>query len=78
MLHLNLRGYLPHIAEVTSLISELPMKPFLVSLTETFLSKAVEQVKLEDTRSWRGATEKDDGVEECSFLFWTNIFSELH
>ena len=47
MLHLNLRGYLSHIAEVTALIRDLPVKPFLVSLNETFLSKAVEQVKLE-------------------------------
>ena len=47
MLHLNMRGYLSHIAEVTALIRDLPAKPFLASLNETFLSKAVEQVKLE-------------------------------
>ena len=47
MLHLNMRGYLSHIAEVTALIRDLPAKPFLVSLNETFLSEAIEQVKLE-------------------------------
>ena len=47
MLHLNLRGYLSHIAEVIASIRDLPMKLFLVSLNEKFLSKAVEQVKLE-------------------------------
>ena len=47
MLHLNMRGYVSHIAEVTALIRDLPAKPFLVSLNETFLSEAIEQVKLE-------------------------------
>ena len=47
MLHLNLRGYLSHITEVTALIRDLPVRPFLVRLNETFLNKAVEQVELE-------------------------------
>ena len=32
MLHLNMRGYVSHIAEVIALIRDLPAKPFLVSL----------------------------------------------
>ena len=47
MLLLNLRAFLPHIAEVTALIREVPAKQFLVCLNETFLSKAVEIVKFE-------------------------------
>ena len=47
MLHLNLRGFLSHIAEVTAVIRDMPAKPFLVCLNETFLTKAVEEVKLE-------------------------------
>ena len=47
MLHLNLRGYLSHIAETTALLRSMEEKPFLVSLNETFLSKAIEHVELE-------------------------------
>ena len=47
MLHLNLRGYLSHIAETTALLRGMEVKPFLVSLNETFLSKAIEHVELE-------------------------------
>jgi hypothetical protein len=47
MLHLNLRGFVSHIAEVTAVIRDMPAKPFLVCLNETFLTKAVEEVKLE-------------------------------
>ena len=47
MLHLNLRGYLSHIAEVTALIRGMSAKLFLVTLNETFLTKAVEDVALE-------------------------------
>ena len=47
MLHLNLRGYLSHIAETTALLRAMEKKPFLVCLNETFLSKAVENVELE-------------------------------
>ena len=47
MLHLNMRGYLSHIAEVTALLRRLVDKPFLVTLNETFLTKAVENVELE-------------------------------
>ena len=47
MLHLNLRGYLSHIAEVTALVRGMIKKPFLVTLNETFLNKAIEHVQLE-------------------------------
>ena len=47
MLHLNLRGYLTHIVEVIALLRQLDVKPFLVTLNETFLTKAVEHVELE-------------------------------
>ena len=47
MLHLKLRGQLSHIAEIIAVISDFPAKLFLVSSNETFLTKAVEQVKLE-------------------------------
>ena len=47
MLHLNLRGYLSHIAETTALLRSMDEKPFLVALNETFLTKAIEHVELE-------------------------------
>ena len=47
MLHLNLRGYISHIAEVTALLREMRCKPFIVTLNETFLRKAIDNVKLE-------------------------------
>ena len=47
VLHLNLRGYLTHIAEVTALLRSLPCKPTLVTLNETFLTKAIPDIKLE-------------------------------
>ena len=47
MLHLNLRGYISHIAEVTALLREMRRKPLIVTLNETFLSKAIENVELE-------------------------------
>ena len=47
MLHLNLRGYLSYIAETTALLRGMEEKPFLASLNETFLSKAIEHVELE-------------------------------
>ena len=37
MLHLTLRGYLPHIAETTAFLRGMAEKPFLVSLNETRL-----------------------------------------
>ena len=47
MLHINLRGYLSHIAETTALLRSMDEKPFLVALNETFLTKAIEHVELE-------------------------------
>ena len=47
MFHLNLRGYLSHIAEVTALLRGFAEKPMLVSLNETFLTRAAEHVELE-------------------------------
>lgn len=47
MLLLNLRSYLSHIAETTALLRGMDEKPFLVSLNETFLNKAIEHVELE-------------------------------
>ena len=47
MLHLNLRGYLFHIAETTALLRSMDEKPFLVALNETFLTKAIKNVELE-------------------------------
>ena len=47
MLHINLRGYVTHIAEVTALIRGIVNKPFLVTLNETFLTNALENVQLE-------------------------------
>ena len=47
MLHLNLRGYLSHIAETTAILRGMEQKPFLVTLNETFLNKAIEHVELE-------------------------------
>ena len=47
MLHFNLRGYISHIAEVTVLLREMRCKPFIVTLNETFLRKAIDNVKLE-------------------------------
>ena len=47
MLHLNLRGYLSHIAETTALLRSMEEKLFLVALNETFLTKAIEHVELE-------------------------------
>ena len=47
MLHINLRGYVSHIAEVTAVLRGMVDKPFLVTLNETFLSKAIEHVELE-------------------------------
>ncbi len=47
MLHMNLRGYLSHIAEVTALLRGMASKPFLVTLNETFLTKAIGHVELE-------------------------------
>ena len=47
MLHLNLRGYLSHIAETTALLRSMEEKRFLVALNDTFLSKAIENVELE-------------------------------
>ena len=47
MLHLNLRGHLSRVARIIALSRDLPAKPFLVNLNETFLTKAVAQVKLD-------------------------------
>ena len=47
MLHLNLLGYLFHMAEVTAVIRDMPAQFFLVCSSETFLTKAVEEVKLD-------------------------------
>ena len=47
MLHINLRGYVSHIAEVTALLRGIVNKPFLVTLNEMFLTKAIENVQLE-------------------------------
>ena len=47
MLHLNLRGYLSHIAETTALLRGMKEKPFFVILKDTFLSKAIENYELE-------------------------------
>ena len=47
MLHINLRGYVSHIAEVTALLRGMVNKQFLVTLNETFLTKAIENVQLE-------------------------------
>ena len=47
MLHVNMRGYISHIAEVTAMIRLMDSKPFLVSLNETFLTRAIEHVELE-------------------------------
>ena len=47
MLHINLRGYVSHIAEVTALLRGMVNKPFLVTLNETFLTKSIENVQLE-------------------------------
>ena len=46
MLHLNLRCYLSHIAETTAILRGMEQKPFLVTLNETFLNKAIENVEL--------------------------------
>ena len=42
MLHLNVRGYLSHIAEVNALVRGMSKKLFLVTLNESFLNKAIE------------------------------------
>ena len=47
MLHINLRGYLLHIAEVTAMLRGMVDKPFLVTMNETCLTKAIEHVELE-------------------------------
>ena len=47
MLHLNMRGYLSHIAETTALLRSMDQKPFIVSMNETFLNKFTEHVELE-------------------------------
>ena len=63
MLRLNLRGYLSHIAKVIALSRDLPAKFFLLSLSETFLTKAVEQVNFEGYQAlaWRDREEKWGG-----------------
>ena len=47
VMHVNIRGFLTHIAETTAMIRNLPKKPCLVVLNETFLTKAVEDVQIE-------------------------------
>ena len=47
VMHVNIRGFLTHIAETTAMIRNLPKKPSLVVLNETFLTKAVEDVQIE-------------------------------
>ena len=47
VLHLNIRGYVSHIAEVTALLRTMPSKPSLVVLNETFLTRVIEDIQLE-------------------------------
>ena len=47
VLHINLRGYVSHIAEVTALLRSMPRTPTLVVFNETFLTKAIPDVQLE-------------------------------
>ena len=47
MVPLNVRGYISHTAEVTALLRQMFDKPFIVTLNETFLNKAIENVKFE-------------------------------
>ena len=47
LLHLNLKGYLSHINETTALLHEMEAKPFIASLNEPFLTKAIKNVELE-------------------------------
>ena len=47
MLHLNMRGYISHIAEVAAMIRLMHQKPIIVCLNETFLTRVVEEVELE-------------------------------
>ena len=47
MVHLELRNYFSHIAEVSAAMRGTIMKSFLVSLHETCLSKAIEHVQLD-------------------------------
>ena len=47
MLQVNMRGYISHIAEIAAMIRLMACKPFIVSLNETFLTRAIEHVELE-------------------------------
>ena len=47
MLHFNLHGYISDIAEVTALLREIRRKPFIFTLNEIFLSKAIDNVEFE-------------------------------
>jgi hypothetical protein len=47
MFHLNLRGYVSHIAELTALLGDMGSRLSLVSLNGSFLTKAIEHVELE-------------------------------
>ena len=44
MLHLNLRGYWSHIAETIALTQGMDAKLFNISLNETLLTKAIENI----------------------------------
>ena len=54
MVHLELRGYFSHIAEVIAAARGTIMKSFLVSLHETCLSKAFEHVQLDGYQVFAG------------------------
>ena len=61
MLHINLRGYLSHIAEVTAVLRGPNDKPSIVALNETFSTKAILNVYLQGYLYWQVAIENDDG-----------------
>ena len=78
MLHLNLRGFLSHIAEVTAVIRDMPAKPFLVCLNETFLTKAVEEVKLEGVPGFSAARPRRSMGRRCTHVRDGRVFCKSY
>ena len=47
IMHINVRGWLSHIAEVTALLRSTSKKPMLLCFNETFLNKSIEHICVE-------------------------------
>ena len=63
ILHMNIRGFLSHLAELEIYIDNLPNRPSIITLNETFLDKSVEHIQISGYLlvSRRDRTEREGG-----------------